>query len=149
MAWAFIVRSIGKEKGEIYRASGISGRGPETTNNISEYLAVIAAILWLLKMPEEKRQPVIIQSDSQLIVKQCSGVWDCKDEELRKLHKLVLAGVNRFGKSITFKWIPRDKNAEADELSRNPYNNNEVQEEIKAIHEHKFEENYKDDDLSW
>lgn len=150
LSWAFIVKSLaGKEKGEVYRDAQIAARGPDTTNNQGEYLAVMAAILWFLKMPEEKRRPIIIQSDSQLVVNQCSGKWQCKDEKLSQLHDLILKGINKFGKSVTFKWIPRENNLAADELSRSVYANRDIQLELKELRENQLAKDFGDDDLTW
>jgi len=148
LSWAFIVRIMGK--GEVCRYAKIARHGhPDNTNNQGEYLAVIAALLWLLDLPEENQQTVIIQSDSQLIVNHCSGKWECREPELKKLHALVMQAVHRYGKSVTFKWIPREKNDEADELSRSVYSTPAIQQEMKDIREASFKKDFGDDDISW
>lgn len=141
VAWAFIVRF---DKSVIHEEAGVSVKGGKNaTNNIGEFHAVIAALLWLIKLPESKRQPVIIRSDSQLIVNQCSGVWRCKDDKLIPLHDMVMKAKQRYGKSITFKWISRESNTEADILSRTAYD----EDELEYFRKNKFDIMFDGDDL--
>jgi len=143
VSWAFIVKQGPKV---IHQDAGISHKGGElATNNIGEYDAVIAALLWLIKLPEGKRRPVVIKSDSQLIVNQCSGVWNCNDEKLVPLHDLVMKAKKRYGRNVTFQWIPREKNTEADELSRTVYD----EEEIKYFKEHHIDILFDGDDITF
>jgi len=124
VSWAFIVKN---GQNLVHQEAGISVKGGAlATNNIGEYHAVIAAMLWLIKLPVGKRQPVIIKSDSQLIVNQCSGTWECRDEKLVPLHEMVIKAKARYGRGVTFQWIPREKNTEADALSRTVYDEDEV-----------------------
>lgn len=124
IAWGFIVK---KGKRTVFKKSGISVKGGEqATNNVGEYHAVIAALLWLLKLPDNEKYPVILKSDSQLIVNQCSGTWGCREEKLVPLYNMVLEAKKRYGKNITFCWIPREKNEEADALSRMAYDQDEL-----------------------
>lgn len=132
VAWGFIVKAMGK--GKIYSAAGITERGgPMATNNVGEYQAVIAAMLWLLQLPKDEKRPAIIQSDSQLIVNQCSRQWNCNDPKLVPLRDMVLEAVEKYPCSIKFKWIPRTKNYEADDISRSVYNQAELEEMRKAL----------------
>lgn len=125
LAWAFIVKRPGK--GIVYQAASISERGGElATNNVGEYQAVIAAMLWLIGLSPADQEPVILQSDSQLIVNQVNGQWQCHDPKLLPLRNMVLEARDRYTKSITFKWIPRTKNTEVDDLSRTVYDQNEL-----------------------
>jgi len=143
IAWAFIVKT---RKEVIHQDCGISLKGGESaTGNVGEYHAVVAAMLWLVKLPKEKRRPVILRSDSQLIVNQCSEVWNCNDEKLQPLLKMVLKAKKQYGMGITFKWIPRDQNKEADALSRTAYD----PEEIKWWKENQLDITFDGDDIPW
>lgn len=125
LAWAFIVKKAGK--GIVYQAASISERGGElATNNVGEYQAVIAAMLWLIGLPPNEQDSVILQSDSQLVINQVTGVWQCNDPKLVPLRDMVLEAKDRYSKSIMFKWVPRTKNLEADELSRSVYDQDEL-----------------------
>ena len=125
IAWGFIVKS---NKKLVHKEAGVSVKGGElATNNVGEYHAVVSALLWLLQLSEADQQPVIIKSDSQLIVNQCLGTWQCKDEKLKPLHEMVKKACSRYPFNITFHWIPRENNAEADALSRTAYDQDELQ----------------------
>jgi ribonuclease HI len=119
LTWAFIVKAGNKV---VHQDTKIIGYGKmNLTNNVGELTAVLAAIHWLLKIPKGKRRTAILMSDSQLAVNQASEKWDCHDEKLQPILELILKGKRSYGKTITFKWIPREKNTEADELSRSLY----------------------------
>lgn len=143
LAWAFIVKSTTYPRGEVFRDAGISGKGKGCTNNQGEYHAVMAALLWALDLPEQDRRPLLILSDSQLIVNQCEGQWNVNNPQLKELHTLVLQAVSKYGKSVKFKWIPRLKNKEADEHSRSVY----TEEMLQEMRDQQLKITFGDDDL--
>jgi ribonuclease HI len=83
------------------------------TNNIAEYKAVIKALETTHSMGEME---VHIKSDSELVVKQLNNEYRVKDPELVLLKKHV----DRLcvGIKVSFEHIPREKNKEADKLSK-------------------------------
>jgi ribonuclease HI len=124
LAWGFIVK---EKKKTIHKEAGISQKGGETaTSNVGEYHAVIAALLWLISLPPEKRKPAIIRSDSELIVNQCLGIYSCNDEKLQPLLEMVQKARRQYGRNITFKWVSREENQEADTISRTAYDQDEL-----------------------
>lgn len=84
----------------------------QATNNVAEYQALIAALVWL------KNQPQISQAnfflDSTLVVNQVNGLWKMKDANLRQL----LINIRELEAQITaklyYKAIPREQNSLAD-----------------------------------
>lgn len=140
LAWAYIVKESGKI---IHQDVHISGWGKGTTNNQGEMQAVLGAMLWLVSLPPDKRPPVVIHSDSQLIVNQCAGTWNCYDEKLQKLLALINRAKEQYRKSIFFKWIKREKNTEADALSRTLY----TEEALDLMRKHKLDIAFEKDDL--
>lgn len=127
LAWAFIVKLDGSL---VHQACGTCGRKlnvHDRTNNVGEYYAVLAAMRWLLTVPKKEQRPVIIKSDSELIINQLSGTWNCKDEKLQPLRELVMKAKRKYTKMIKFHWIPREKNKEVDALSRTAYDKDELQ----------------------
>jgi len=125
VAWGFIVKA---KKEIIHEEAKVSVKGGEqATNNVGEYHAVIAALLWLLNLPEDQRRPAVIKSDSQLIVNQCNGSWECRDVKLVPLCAMVQKARQRYKYNITFHWIPREENSEADALSRTAYDQEELE----------------------
>ena len=142
IAWAYIV----KYKGEIiHQKAKTSNKGLGATNNLGEFQAVLASLLWLIKLPKNKQYPVIINSDSQLIVNQCLGKWDCKAGNLVPLYKLAKQAIKRYPKNILFRWIPREKNYEADALSRTVYD----EKELEYFRRNKLNIIHGNDDISW
>lgn len=52
---------------------------------------------------------LMIYGDSQLVVNQVNGTWECKSQHLRVLRGQVRTLLTRFNK-WKLEWIPRDKN---------------------------------------
>jgi ribonuclease HI len=141
-AWAFIVKKMSKI---IHQDVAITGWGNKITNNVMEYNAVVAAFKWLISLPKEDRMPVTILSDSKLIVNQCLEQWNCNDEKLKPKLELILKAKKAYGKTVFFKWIPREKNTEADALSRTLY----TKKAIDLLKERELDIFFEGDDLSW
>lgn len=142
LAWAFIAKLKGKI---VHQDVHISGWGEGTTNNIGEYQAVLGALYWLISLPDSERKPVVIHSDSQLIVNQCKGSWGCRDEKLVPLLDLVNKAKKKYRKTIWFRWIPREENTEADALSRSLY----TDRALEIMKKHHMEIIFGNDDVPW
>lgn len=93
--------------------------GPEATNNVAEYSAVIAALEWLITNGYSGEK-VAICSDSQLCIYQLDGSYAVRSPRVRPLYEKAKRLSARF-RSISFRWVPREKNKEADALSRKAY----------------------------
>jgi ribonuclease HI len=117
--YAFIVKSDGRI---IYCDYGIAGEpfSEDSTNNVAEYTALTKALQWLLANDYSSKK-VEIKSDSQLIVNQLTGDYKVKARRIMPLYKEVLSLKSKF-QDIQIKWIPRDKNREADKLTNKAYN---------------------------
>ena len=107
------------ESGEVIMRGCIDmERRPTNTNNVAEYAAVWAALYQLaLVHPGAK---LLVHSDSQLIVKQLRGEYQCAHPALRQLRGLVQRRAQAF-ESVEYRWIPREQNTEADAQSRALY----------------------------
>lgn len=92
------------------------------TNNIAEYNALIEGlklsreIRFLLMEEQFEVDEVVIHSDSQIIVNQYNGDWECREEVLKKLLNIAL--LIKLDFPIKVIWIPRKENSRADELSK-------------------------------
>lgn len=90
--------------------NGAIGR---TTNNVAEYRGLIAGL-------EEARRiganQVTVQMDSKLVVEQMSGRWKVKHPDMIELFGQAKAVASDFD-SISYRWIPREKNKHADRLA--------------------------------
>jgi ribonuclease HI len=117
--YAFIVKSEGRI---IHSDYGVAAKpfSEESTNNVAEYTALAKALQWLLANNFNSRK-VEIKSDSQLVVNQLTGDYKVKAKRILPLFKQVLFLKTKF-QDIQIKWIPRDKNREADRLTNKAYN---------------------------
>jgi ribonuclease HI len=55
--------------------------------------------------------------DSDLVIKQLSGVWKIKKAELGVINSQIKEMIKNVNLSVEFQWIPREKNTQADRLS--------------------------------
>ncbi len=99
-------------KGDV-RAEELSEYLGEGTNNIAEYTAVLRALETAVRMGENE---VHLKSDSQLVVRQLNDEYKVKDEKLKEIKKKIDA--IRSNMDVTFEHIPRERNDEADALSK-------------------------------
>lgn len=80
------------------------------TNNQAEYMGLIVG----LRMAIQQNIPQLhIEGDSQLVIQQLFGTWKCQHPKMKPLYQEV----KRLLKSFTYvdgKWIPREKNSQAD-----------------------------------
>lgn len=113
--------SNGDNGGWGYTAQTPSGRvlyedfGPPeglSTNNVSEYRAVINALKWV---KGRTAGSILIRTDSTLVVEQCLNRWKCKKPHLKPLHQEAKELL--YDNRAMIEWIPREQNTRADELS--------------------------------
>lgn len=84
----------------------------EATNNVAEYKALILALTEAQNLMADE---ILINMDSELIVRQMQGRYKIKDLRLKILAAQVLALIKQF-KNVTFRHVPREQNKQADEL---------------------------------
>jgi len=84
------------------------------TNNIAEYTALIVALQEALIL---RADDVSVKSDSELMVKQVSGAYAVKHENIKPLFAQVKHLITGF-KSFQIAHVPREQNSEADALVR-------------------------------
>lgn len=88
------------------------------TNNEAEYEGVIHALKKakaLLGKEECVKTDVEVRMDSELAVRQMSGEYEFHEERLWLLFRHVW-NLKTYFKSIVFKYVPREQNAQADAL---------------------------------
>lgn len=83
------------------------------TNNIAEYRAFIAVMRRLLELGATD---AVIYSDSQLAVRQISGVYRVRNEGLIPLYEEIRRLMERF-RSLRVVHVPREENSAADGLA--------------------------------
>lgn len=84
-----------------------------STNNQAEYFG-----LWLglKECLERGYREILIEGDSQLIIKQVAGEWKCKDPDLKQLQKTVLDLIAKFD-YVAIRHVLREYNKHADALT--------------------------------
>jgi len=113
--YAFVVYHEGRK---VYEERKFVGSGRGFSNNVGEYSALFAAMKWLIA--KGYVSDVEIRSDSKLLVYQMRGEWEAKKGLYIETYKKAKELLPSF-KNITFRWVPRDENQEADRLSRLAY----------------------------
>ncbi len=91
-----------------------AGRLGQMTNNQAEYTALVKALEHASRL--EVDRPVVVHSDSELLVKQMRGEYKVKNEELRGLYTQASRLAAQFRHGVTFKHVRREKNRRADQL---------------------------------
>lgn len=91
-----------------------------TSNNVAEYCGAIA-ILRYFADKELTGERILIKGDSKLVIEQLSGRWKVK-KGMYKPQALEARNILTGFDDVTFRWIPREKNLEADYLSTACYN---------------------------
>ncbi len=103
---------------EVARFIGIA------TNNVAEYLAIIAGVEQVLLI--EPAANIRVRMDSKLVVEQMSGRWKIKHPDMQQLaanlHEIIR------GCHVLFEWIPRELNGHADSLA-----NKAMDEEVDSV----------------
>ncbi len=88
-----------------------------TTNNVAEYTALISALEWLVEFSKHQTlTQTIFHLDSQLVVEQVNGRWKVKHEHIKPLVQQVKHLSKSLPYPVSFVYIPRAQNAEADRL---------------------------------
>ena len=88
--------------------------GERQTNNWAEYEAVVIALGKCIEMLLRDKD-LDFKLDSQLVVEQLKGNWKIKEPELKKQAMRIHGLLKDFG-TVTFTYIPRAENKEADRL---------------------------------
>ncbi|MET7380495.1 bifunctional RNase H/acid phosphatase [Streptomyces sp. NPDC005526] len=84
-----------------------------TTNNVAEYRGLLAGLRAARELDPAAR--VHVRMDSKLVVEQMSGRWKIKHPGLRPL---ATEAARVFPPDrVTYEWIPRDQNKQADRLA--------------------------------
>lgn len=88
------------------------------TNNVAEYQGVVEALKWMKEGGVDGRQTreVEFYLDSKLVVNQLNGEFKIKDENLKKLYLEAKELEQGSGLTISYTYVPREENSEADLL---------------------------------
>jgi ribonuclease HI len=101
---------------------------PTVTNNQAEY----EALLWGLQyLREAGAVSVEVYGDSELVIKQLNGQYECKSEALRSYYEECREILKSFP-LVTLQHIPREHNEEANRLAQSAFGYKENQEAFAA-----------------
>ncbi len=85
------------------------------TNNVAEYMALILALKYIIE--NRIKGMIYIRGDSMLVVNQMNGKWGIKSGHYVTYAYECKELIKQIG-SFNLKWIPREKNTIADDLSK-------------------------------
>src|SRR5258708_7356886 len=102
-AFAYVIASEGQPTLEE------AGRLGTATNNVAEYTALVRALERAVQLGATR---LTIRSDSELLVKQMTGVYRVKNEDLRVLFDAAKRLANQF-ESLTIRHVRREQNSDA------------------------------------
>jgi len=114
--WGFVIYKDGEK---LFDGRGVVGDGTGMSNNLAEYTALFKALKELIKHGWQNEE-VVIRSDSRLLINQMTGWWEVHGGLYYPAYAEAVRLASLF-KKISFAWIPREKNQEADALSRRAY----------------------------
>jgi ribonuclease HI len=101
----------------IHKGFGAVGEGRGMTNNVAEYEGLKAALQWINDNGIDEK--IVIKGDSQLVIKQIKGDWQVKSGTSKRYVPEIKELMG--GRDLSFVWIPREENENADKLSRIAY----------------------------
>jgi ribonuclease HI len=85
------------------------------TNNIAEYTALLTGMERTRDLGFKEAE---FLSDSELLIKQITGLYKVKNERLRSLYQKIKE-IEAFFEDITYRHLQREENREADNLANN------------------------------
>jgi len=91
--------------------------GLQTTNNLAEYAGFTEGLVFCLNRGWQD-EPMMVHGDSNLVIQQMFGTWKIKKGVYTDWAHRAKELLYEFTK-INGEWIPREKNKEADFLSKN------------------------------
>ncbi len=112
MGFGYVVK---QGKKNITEGFGGEDAHPDNSNNVAEYTALNQALAFLVLNGLSERH-IFVMGDSKLVINQMIGEWRIKEGRYVKIAKETVALASYFP-NIFFKWIPRELNQEADDLS--------------------------------
>ena len=128
--WGFVIDGPGLH----YEDYGLATRpyAVHSTNNVAEYVGAIRALEQLRSIGYDGE--VVVEGDSQLVVRQMNGEYEVRAEHLKAYHEWLRKLADGFRK-VEFRWVPREENTVADALSKRAIE--EAWEEAKSHQAHR------------
>ncbi len=99
-----------------HEISGYIPAGPQTSNNVAEYSAFLAALEWLAENGY-REQRILFRGDSKLVIYQMFSFWQMHRGFYIETALKAQARLKEFPRA-SGRWVPRDRNQRADRLSK-------------------------------
>lgn len=103
----------------------------KASNNVAEYSGLIAGLKAAVAI--DAGADIDVRMDSKLVIEQMAGRWKIKHEDMRRLAtqaQEIVRELRSAGGSISWNWIPREKNKDADALSNDGMDGKTVEEDL-------------------
>lgn len=108
--WAF---QLFDPDGNPFSSASGPAFGSPVTNNTAEFEALYEG---LCRLPFDA-SGVLIEGDSDLVVRLITGKWAAHKPEMRRWRDRVLSRLDELGTPWSARWIPRDKNEACDAMT--------------------------------
>lgn len=118
--FGFVVRH---GDGRVHAQSGlVAPPGPLASANVAEFGALIEGLTWLRDRAPSREPACALRviGDSRLVIETVAGRWKLHGETLLPLRDLAQRLAQELGVA-SFEKVPRERNDEADKLSREAY----------------------------
>jgi ribonuclease HI len=103
---------------KVFEDCGLAAEpGPDSTHNVAEYTGVIKALEWVQTNSEDRQ--IEILGDSQLVIRHLTAEYSVRSHRIIPFYEKARSLLEKF--TWTARWIPREENSVADELSREAY----------------------------
>jgi ribonuclease HI len=108
----------------VKHGNDVIGTGPGMSNNFAEFFALYQGLRGLASIipADNPKATVAVYGDSDLVIKIMNKKWRPKQSKLYYMAAEKAIGfcheLRKSGVIITFDWIPREKNTQADDLSK-------------------------------
>jgi len=86
------------------------------TNNEAEYAGVIASLRWVISQDLSSVEKIEWFTDSQLVMSQINKLWKIKEPRIQRMVTEIWALQGKLHKPFSIRYVPREKNQEADLL---------------------------------
>lgn len=105
-----------KQAGKVILSKGYKIK--DCTNNVAEYLALLAAVyLLMIHVPEDSFNEIKICADSELLIKQMRGEYKIKNIRLAEIASAIRIKIQEIGKPYSFHHVRREFNSLADNMA--------------------------------
>jgi len=112
----------------LFREGKVIGKGEGYSNNVAEYSGLIAFLKWCENngylthedFEAQEYEKALIQSDSQLLINQMTHMWQVNKGMYVPYWNQASELISHLGieNKLFYRWIPREQNQEADDLSK-------------------------------